>query len=61
MTAAAILALIQAGEMAVPAIIAAFEKWKATGGTTMTLQQLIDDAHKNDADTIAAAKAELGL
>jgi hypothetical protein len=61
MSAAAILALIQAGELAVPSIIAAFEKFKQSGGTTMTLQELIDDAHKNNADTIAAAKAELGL
>ena len=61
MTATAILALIQAGEMSIPAIIAAFEKWKASGGTTMTLAELIADAHANNADTIANAKKELGL
>ena len=35
MTAAAILALIQAGELAVPAIIAAWEKFRDAGGTTI--------------------------
>jgi hypothetical protein len=61
MTPAAILALIQAGEMSVPAIIAAWEKWRQTGGPNITLQQAIDDAHKNNADTVAAMKAMLGI
>ena len=59
MTPAAILALIQLGEMSVPAIIAAFDKFKTNGGTTLTLTELIAEAHANNADTIAAAKAEL--
>lgn len=61
MTAAAILALIQAGEMSLPSIIAAFDKFHSNSGSGKTFEELVADARANDDATIAAAKAELGM
>jgi len=59
MDAAEILKLLQDGSLTVPNILVALEKFASA--KNMTLDQAIVDAHANNADTIAAARQELGL